>query len=157
MNLRWLRSGDWLAAAGGAVLLIALFLPWYTVAPGQGTVSSRQLTGWQAFSVIDILLALAALVGLALAATTAVRRTPALPVALGVLGTPIGTLAAILVLVRIVDQPGPNEILDVAAGAWLAFAGALLLVAGSWISIADERNRGVAEVAAEVRPTPPAA
>ena len=75
MNLRWLKPGDWLAGAGGATLLVALFLPWYTLAPGQGTVSSRQLTGWQAFAVTDVLLALLALSGPLLLAANATVTT----------------------------------------------------------------------------------
>jgi hypothetical protein len=152
VNLRWLRPSDWLAGIGGAVLLVSLFLPWYDVhgAP-------RHLTGWQAFSVIDILLAIAAVLGIALAVSTAVRRTPAVPVALGVIGVIAGALATLLVLVRVLDPPGPNELLDVAAGAWIALAAAAGLAAGCWRSIADERNRGVPDPPVEIRPAPPAA
>jgi hypothetical protein len=147
-----LRPADWLAGLGGAVLLVSLFLPWYDV-KGVG----RHLTGWQAFSVIDVILAIAALVGLGVALATAFRHTPALPVALGVLGAPVGALAVLLVLVRVLDPPGPNELLDLAVGSWLALLGALGVAAGSWLSMADEHNRGVPEVPVEVRPAPPAA
>jgi hypothetical protein len=152
VNLRWLRPGDWVAGAGGVVLLVSLFLPWYDV---HGV--SRHLTAWQAFSVIDLLLALAALLGIALAVTTAVRRTPAVPVALGVIALIPGALATLLVLVRVLDPPGPNALLDVAAGAWIGLVAAAALTAGAWMSIADERNRGVPEPSVETRPAPPAA
>jgi hypothetical protein len=151
MSLRWLKPGDWLAGLGGLALLVSLFLPWYSVAG-----VDRDLTGWQSFAVIDVLLALAALVGIALAVTTAVRRTPAVPVALGVLGGPVGALAALLVLIRLLDPPGPNELLDLGPGAWLALAGALAVAAGAWWSLGDERNRGVPAVPVEPRPAPPA-
>ena len=152
MNLRWLKPGDWLAGLGGLLLLVSLFLPWYAIAG-----VDRDLTGWQSFSVIDVLLALAALLGIALAVTTAVRRTPAVPVALGVIGAPAGALALLLVLIRVLDPPGPNELLDPAIGGWLALAGALAMTAGAWWSIGDERNRGVEPIPVEVRPSPPAA
>jgi hypothetical protein len=149
MNPRWLRPGDGLAAAGGILLLVALFLPWYEVRPG--IAGLRRLTGWDAFSVIDILLALVAVLGIAVAVAVMTRRSPALPISLGVVGSVAGAIASVLVLVRILDQPGPNELLDVAAGAWLGLAGALGVAAGSWWSIKDERNRGVPPVPVELR------
>jgi drug/metabolite transporter (DMT)-like permease len=151
VNPRWLKPGDWLAGTGGVALLVSLFLPWYRVTGDEG-----DLSGWEAFSIIDVLLALAALVGIGLAVLTAIRRTPAVPVALGVLGGPIGLLAALIVLIRIVDPPGPNDLLGPALGAWLSLAGALAVGAGAWMSLRDERNRGVPPVPVEVRPAPPA-
>ena len=158
MSLRWLKPGDALAAAGGALVLISLFLPWYSVTlPSAGAPAvGRDLTGWQAFSAIDILLALAGLVGIGLAVTVVTRRTPAVPVAFAVVGSVIGVLAVLLVLVRILDQPGPNQFLDVGVGAWLALAGTVGLTAGAWRSISDERNRGVRPAPVELRPAPPA-
>jgi hypothetical protein len=147
VNPRWLKPGDWLAGLGGLVLIVSLFLAWYTV-------SGHNLTGWQSFSVIDVLLCLAGLLGVALAVATAVRRTPAVPVALGVLTGPIGALATLLVLIRIVDPPGPNEFISLCAGAWIALAGALAMTAGAWWSLGDERNRGVPGVPVEARPAP---
>ena len=152
MNPRWLKPGDWLAGLGGLVLLASLFLTWYAVA-GTG----RDLTAWQSFSVIDVLLALVALLGIALAVTTAVRRTPAVPVALGVIAGPAGAIATLLVLIRLLDPPGPNELLDLGPGVWLALAGAAAVAAGAWWSIGDERNRGVPAPPVEVRPAPPEA
>jgi hypothetical protein len=149
MNPRWLRGGDVLAAAAGIVLLVALFLPWYTVSP-----TRERLTGWQAFSIIDVLLAIAAVFGPAVAVSVMTRRSPTLPLALGTVGALAGAFAVILVLVRILDQPGPNQFLSVAAGAWVGLAGAVGLTAGCWWSIADERNRGVPPVPSELRPAP---
>jgi hypothetical protein len=152
VNARWLKPGDWLAGLGGLVLLVSLFLTWYSVSGG-----ARDLTAWQSFAVIDVLLALAALLGIALAVTTAVRRTPAVSVALGVLGGPLGAIATLLVLIRLIDPPGPNELFDLGPGVWLALAGAAAVTAGAWWSIGDERNRGVPAPPVEARPAPPAA
>jgi hypothetical protein len=154
-----LRPGDLLAGLAGVALLVSLFLTWYTVVLPTGNPDAPALnlevTGWEAFAVIDILLALAAAVGIAVAVVTALRRTPALPVALGVIAVLAGALATLLVVIRILNQPGPNEFVEVAIGAWLGLAGAMGLVAGGWWATADERNRGVPAPRVEVRPAPP--
>ena len=53
-----LRDGEWIAGAGGVALLAAMFLHWYGAGP-------FELTAWQAFDVLDVVLALLALVPLA--------------------------------------------------------------------------------------------
>jgi hypothetical protein len=146
MNPRWLRPGDALAAAGGALLLIALFLPWYD-APG-----GARVTGWRAFAVLDVLLALLAVLGIAIAVAVMVRRTPALPIALAGVGCVAGPLGVLLVLIRLLDAPG--QLSGVAVGAWLGLLGAVGVAAGAWRSVADERNRGVPPVPSELRPAP---
>ena len=81
-----LRDGEWIAGAGGVALLAAMFLHWY----GDGPF---ELTAWQAFDVLDVVLALLALVPLALVVTQATRRSPSIPVAFSVLSTLAGMLA----------------------------------------------------------------
>ena len=93
-----LRGGELIAGAGGVVLLAALFLGWYSGA-----------SAWQAFSVLDVVLALLALVPLALVALQATRESPSLPVTFSVLTAVAGALAALLILYRILNQPGPND------------------------------------------------
>jgi hypothetical protein len=126
-----LRHGEWLAGAGGVALLASLFLTWY----GAGPVS---LTAWGAFSVLDIVLAVLALVPLALVALQATRRSPALPVAFSVFTLLAGALATILILYRIANQPGPNELVDVRLGAWLGVLAAALTSVGGWRSLRVE-------------------
>jgi hypothetical protein len=146
MNLRWLRPGDVLAAGGGALLLISLFLDWYSTPGGGG------LTGWRAFAVTDVLLALLGVLGLGVGAAVVTRRTPVVPVALGVIGSVAGPVGVLLVLFRLLDPPG--ESLGIAVGALLGLAGALGVAAGAWWSLSDERNRGVPPVPSELRPAP---
>jgi hypothetical protein len=135
MDLRRLRAGEWLAAAAGLLVLVALALPWYR--PLLPIVAYDSLTGFEALTVIDVLLVVAALVGIALAVFQASRDSPALPVAAGVLTVVIGLLAVLLVLFRLVDVPRHDE-LEVVYGAWLALAGTIALTAGGWLSIKTE-------------------
>jgi hypothetical protein len=131
MDLRRLRAGEWTVAGSGVVLLLALFLPWYTVDSGQSA------TAWQLFAVLDVVLALIAASALALLIVTATQPVPAVPVALAGLVTLAGVVATVLVLIRIVDLP------DGAAGrewaSWLGLAGSLGIVGGGMLAVRDER------------------
>jgi hypothetical protein len=131
-------------AATGAVLLIAtLFLPWY-----------GERSGFESFTVIDVWLVLFALLALALALAQATRDSPALPVALGVITTSAGVLTVLLVLYRLLDHPGTD---DAAWGALAGLAEVVVITAGAWLSIADERTPGIPPgPEPELRPAPQA-
>ncbi len=161
MELGRLRAGELIAAAGGVALLVVMFLEWYA-AGGTTKVAGRDIhisvgfTAWEAFGVTDILLALAALIAIGLAVLTATRRSPALPVAASVITATTGILATLLVLYRILNQPGPNELIGVDAGAWVGLAACLGVFLGAWLSLSDERSRPVDPLppVPERRPTP---
>ena len=138
-----LRGGDVAAGLAGAALLASLFLDWYS-----------GLDAWQAFTVLDVVLALLALVPFGLVVTQGTRDSPSLPVFFSVLSTIAGLLAALLVLYRIVNQPGPNDAVDVHVGAWAAFVAAIALTAGGWWSMRDESMPGVPAPPVEDLPAP---
>jgi uncharacterized membrane protein len=146
--MRRLRDGDWIAGAGGIALLAAMFADWHAASSQAGA------SAWQAFSVLDVVLALLALFPLALVALQATRDSPALPVAFSVFATVAGTLAALLVLYRIANQPGPNDAVDVEAGAWIGLAAALAVAAGGWRSMRVEAMPGVPLPPVEDLPAP---
>jgi hypothetical protein len=160
VELTRLRPGELIAAAGGVALLVVMFLDWYA-AGGTTEVGGRDIeisvgfSAWEAFGITDILLALAALTAIGLAVVTAARRSPALPVAASVITTTVGALATLLVLYRIVNQPGPNEFIEVELPAFFGFLCVLAIAAGGWRSMRDEEWPG-APVPTDVRPAPPA-
>jgi hypothetical protein len=160
VELSRLRPGELIAAAGGVALLVVMFLHWYA-AGGTTQVAGRDIevsvgfTAWQAFAFTDIVLALAALTAIGLAVVTATRSSPALPVAASVITATVGALATLLVLYRILNQPGPNEFIEVKLPAFLGFLCVLAIAAGGWHSMRDERWRA-ADLPVDVRPTPPA-
>jgi drug/metabolite transporter (DMT)-like permease len=131
--MRRLRDGEWIAAAGGTALLVSLFLHWYRTA-GAGV----EATAWQAFSILDLVLALCSLVSLALFALHMTRESPSLPAAFSVLTVVAGAVATLLILYRIANQPGPNELVEVQPGAWLGVAAAAASAAGGWRSLRTE-------------------
>jgi hypothetical protein len=149
--MRRVRTGEIVAGVAGVVLLLSTFLEWYTV---RGRADG--LTAWEAFSFVDVLVALVALLGIALAASQVIGRGPALPVAIGVITTTLALAGTLLVLYRILNQPGPNDLIGVAAGAWIGLAASLGVFLGGWLSLSDERSRPVDPLppVPERRPTP---
>lgn len=146
MDLRRLRAGEWIAAAGGVALIVSLALPWYD-AP------TEPLTGFEALTVIDVLLTLVALLAVALAVLQATQDSPAKPVAAAVLTVVFGALAVLLVAFRLIDAPADG--LAVRAGAWLGLVAALAIAVGGWRSLAAEYVRGLPpDIEPELRPTP---
>ena len=132
-----------LRLAGAIAVIASLWLPWYGITipdavrravdaqagqmpPGfadfaRGILASLprsiQLNGWQSFEGADVALAL-------IAGAVAVSVLMAIDVR-----AVLGAAAAIagLVVVHILDQPGPNEIVTVKAGPWVALAGAVAI------------------------------
>lgn len=136
--MRKVRTGELVAAAAGVLLAIAMFLPWYGL---RGRAAS--LDAWGAFSVVDLVLALVAVLAIALLVVQLAGRGPAGPVALGVITGTLSLVAVVLVAFRILDQPGPNEFVTVRAGAWLGLLATVLIAVGTWLSLTDERPRPV--------------
>jgi hypothetical protein len=143
VELSRLRQGDVIAGLGGVALLVVMFLDWYAAGG----------SAWQAFSVSDLILALTAVSGIGLAVLTASRRSPALPVAASVITSTLGALATLLVFYRILNQPGPNEFVEVKLGAFLGFLAVLAVAAGGYLAIRDEEGED-APMPVDVRPTP---
>jgi hypothetical protein len=143
--MRRVRIGELVAGAAGVVLLASMFLDWYSVTPellvGGVDKPASGVNAWGAFSIVDLLLALVALLGIALAASQVVGRGPALPVALAVVTTTIALAGSLLLLYRIINQPGPNEVISVDAGAWIGLAAGVAVFLGAWLSLSDERPR----------------
>lgn len=132
MDLRRLRAGEWITAAAGVVLAVCLLLPWYT-RPGPG---GGELTGWEAFTILDVLLLVLAILAVGLLVLTAVQPTAAVGIASDALLTLVAAPIAVLTLVRVL---GPPDSLERAGGAWLGLAATLAVLAGTLIAMRDER------------------
>jgi hypothetical protein len=179
VDLRRLRPGEWIVGVAGVALFVSLFLEWYEVKRPRGGnflvdfTGQRGLSGWDAFDVLDIVLALIALGAIALAVVTATERTPAISISMASIVTPSAFVAVALVIYRAIDAPsvfagarapvggqaipGPRFPLDVSpsGGLWLALGASLAMAAGGWLAIRDERPRGPAPpVLAEQIPAP---
>ena len=119
---RRIEAGPVLVGLGALVLLVSLFLDWYQPA----------VTAWEAFEVLDLLLAalgIAALVGAAGAirpdATVIERHW--LPV--------IVAAIAIIVVSQILDPPPVLVDGDPDMGAWLALGAAAVMCIGTLLTL----------------------
>jgi hypothetical protein len=146
MDLRRLRAGEWITGLGGVALLGSLFMDWY------GAPAQTQ-SAWEAFAVTDLFLAAVALFAISVLPITATQRVPALPLAQDALVAIAGKLALIVILIRIAWAP--RDAAGVEAGAWIGVVDALVIVAGGWIAMRDERLSGPDRVTDLTgRPTP---
>ena len=137
--------GALLAAVGGVLLIVSLGLDWY-----------GELSGFNSFEFLDLLLVLLALVTLAvLAAELGVLRTPLRS------GTPLvlGVVALVVVLSQLINHPPAGIGDDVETGLWLGLAGAALMLAGAILSTAriaiavEPRTRASAAAPPDQAPT----
>src|ERR671914_990523 len=131
MDVRRLRAGEWIAALSGVALLVSLFLPWY------GAGADGDASGWEAFTAVDIALALVAAFGVSLLVVTASQRVPAVPIALSAIGTLVGLIGVVLVLVRLAATPDGLDGREL--GVWVALIAAIGIVAGGGLAMTDER------------------
>jgi peptidoglycan/LPS O-acetylase OafA/YrhL len=116
---------------GAVCVIVALTLPWYENLEGK-------LDAWDTFGLGVVLLMIAAAAALVLVLSTVTERSTALPVAAAVWSTLFGMVAAIAAIVRLLERP--HNAISLCAGAWVALAGAVLIAAGSWESIREERT-----------------
>jgi hypothetical protein len=149
MDLGKLRRGELIAAAGGLLLLIALFFfDWYSAGtsvtlPLGTTVSvSGDFGAWDGegfFGFLANLVILAAAVSaVGLAVLTATSRTIALPVAASAITAALGIAAVVMVLLRMLFQPGPNELVSLKFGILLALIATVIVAYGGWASMREE-------------------
>jgi len=149
VDLRRLRTGEKLAGGGGIALAAVTFLPWYA--------ASASLTAWEAFSVLDLALALTAGMGVTVAALAVTRASPALPVSLSVVLVALALIVLAVTVYRLLDQPGDNSEVAVRTGAYLGAGCLALITFGAWRSVADEEAGGAETPEIPARPAPPAA
>jgi hypothetical protein len=99
VDFRRVGTWHWLAALAGLVLLISLWLPWYGVV-------GLNVNAWQAFTFVDLILALTALAAMALVPAVASQRAGAAARLLSSWLFWLALVAAILAVIRLINVPG---------------------------------------------------
>jgi hypothetical protein len=128
----------------GAALLVVMFLDWYSFPGG------AKGNAWETFSAVDVILAFAALAGIALFLAAATQGSAAVPQAIGALTVPVAFVASVLVLIRTLSLPGDADGREL--GLYVGVVATLGVVVGAWRSIGDESFPR--EVTKEVEVTP---
>jgi hypothetical protein len=146
MDLRRLRHGEWIAGIAGVVLLVALFLDWYS-ADGGATAN-----GWESFGLTDIVLAVAAIMGVSLAVAAATQRSPAVPQTISALTVPLALASAVLAVIHTVALPDGASGREI--GLYLGLAGAVGVLVGAWRSMGDQSFPRAVTPQVEVTPLP---
>jgi hypothetical protein len=116
---RRFQVGPMLFALGAIVLLVSLFLDWY-----------GPLIAWDAFELVDVLLAVLALAGL-LAAAGTVAPAPEIDAR----WLPVIAVAAALLVAASLDPPPAATGEAAGTGAWIAFGASLVMVVGAVLSL----------------------
>jgi hypothetical protein len=125
---RRIDAGPVMAALGGLLLLVSLFLDWY-----ETDVSGERASAWNVFEVLDLALAASALGALTVLAGLFARTLPLAPRSL----LPLGTIAFVVAGSQLLNPPPVvGDDASVEAGAWLALAGSALMLAGAIMSFA---------------------
>jgi len=146
MDVRRISRSELLAAAGGALLVISVFLPWYSANPDNPNANINGMKGmvsaWDAHTILRYLFLVVALAPLIL--LYIVVRDHELSWPRGELTAVIGIVAFVVVVyLGIIDRTGepPSEI-SLAYGWFIALLGTILIaVGGSYRASTTERPR----------------
>jgi len=168
MDLSRVRTSEWLAGLAGLLMLVTMFgFDWYEIGGATGpaidalgSVGVNAETGIKAWesqgftgTIANLVILAAALSGIALAVLAATSRTVALPVATSALTAQLGGAAVVMVILRIIFQPGPNEFVDIEPAILVELAGAALLTYGGWRSMEEEMGPYAPSAAPAADPT----
>ena len=146
MDVRRITLSEIIAAVGGVLLAVSVFVKWYEARPENANANINGMTGvvsaWDAHSILRYLLLAAALAPIIL--LYIVVRDHELSWPRGEMTAVIGIIAFGLVVYNgVIDRPGepPSEI-ELEIGWWMALLGTILItVGGSYRASTTERPR----------------
>jgi hypothetical protein len=135
-----LGVGEIVAGISGLALFVFMFLPWYGVdSVGGFGVSGADASAWEAFSFIDILLFVVAVVVVGLVIVQMAESTPDMPAPPAQIIMVAGVVALVLILFRLIFTPGFDvEGLDIDVdlgrkiGIFLGLIAAAGIAYGGW-------------------------
>ena len=133
---RRIDAGELVAALGGLLVIVSLFLGWYGVdvtGLQRDTSLGGSATGWESFESLDLVLTALALIPLAVAASSFGAGWPISPRTL----LPVGLLLTAIVAIQLAEPPPLLAALDLETGAWLAFAGSVLVLLGGLLRVSS--------------------
>ena len=156
MDVNRLSRGEQIAGIAAVLLLIDMFLNWYGANLNDQLSQAAKRFGvdthvnaWQAFSTTDILIFVACVVTLVMVGVQVMGSQ--VPVSLPMIAAALGGLTTLIILWRIVNQPGDNDLVNVDYGAYIG-----LVLAAAMTYGAIQSGEGL-EMPARAAPAAPAA
>jgi hypothetical protein len=138
VDVNRLNRGEQIAGVGAVLLFIDMFLKWYSPNASDAIVTAASRAGfdtsysaWDAFDVTDLLLLLLVIAALAMVGMRAMARDVNLPASPTLIVAGFATLMTIIVLWRIINQPGDNDFVNVDYGAYLGLVLTALITFGA--------------------------
>ena len=140
MDSSKLGVGEIVAGISGLALFIFMFLPWYGVdSVGGFEVGGVDASAWEAFSFIDILLFLVAVVVVGLVIVQMAESTPDLPAPPAQIIMIAGVVALVLIIFRLLFTPDlDSSAIDIEVdlgrkiGVFLGLIAAAGITYGGW-------------------------
>jgi hypothetical protein len=137
----------WISAGGALVLLISVFLKWYSASSsvkiGNISVSgSASESGWDS-GLLAKLVALLALVALAVWVIELFVPTVTLPAPAWMIAGGAGAISILFVLIKIIDKPdsGTSAVsVGRSFGLWLALLSAIAVVVGAYLRMNESSS-----------------
>jgi len=158
VDVNKVSPGQRIAAIAGGLLFIDLWMHWYSVNFSGAQQSfadklgiSTSASAWTAFSMTDILIAIACIVAISGAVCAAMNVAWPLPIGWAQLASLTGGIITLLILYRIVNQPGPNKLINVEWGAYIGFLLSAGMAYGAWRASTED-----VATTAHAAPPPPA-
>jgi predicted permease len=142
-----LSRSEFIAALGGVLLFVGVFLPWYKLDPETGNATlagytEGSVSAWQAHSILRVVFLLAAIAPLVL--FYIVLRDHELSWPRGEMTAVIAVAAfGFVIYLGVIDRPGePSGEISLGWGWFLALAGVVLMAVGGSIRAgSSERPR----------------
>jgi hypothetical protein len=163
VDLTKLGTGYRIAAGAAVLLFIDMWLSWYGVGGQLGELAQAAgITGvdttanaFQAFDLTDLLMLLTVAVAIGATVLHLQNMDGAVPFPAPLALVGIAGYTAVIILYRIVNQPGPNDVIDVKFGAYLGFVLCALVAIGGFLALTEGKSSG-APAASSPPATPPA-
>lgn len=151
MDVNSLRTGEKIAGVAGILLLIFMFLNWWSTpsidVPSGALDAAKSLgvdvsgtdgvgvNAWQAASFLDIIWFLTAVSGILLAGLALQRTQVNLPVALSAIVAGLGALSVLTIIIRLISTPYD---LDRSYGVFIGLLAAIGVAYGGFVAMQEE-------------------
>lgn len=162
--MKHVRAAEWAVLIGAIGVLATLWQPWFSYAVTLEMFPPRDLvltvTGWAGLGWLMVtLLVVSAVLGIGLFITFAMNAGDATTLPLGATIGAVAVPMLIALLVVLLSRPGLGIGLAASAvgiepAGWIGAASAVLLTAGSLVSIRNERTDGASRAYSPPPPKP---